>query len=118
MRLYADACVAGSLVQELRAHGFDVVYAAEGPPRVPDQIILNEASAADRVLLTEDYDFGALTVRERRGAVGVILIELHGLSTERKIARVLAALRTPDADFRGALTIIEPARTRRRALIP
>src|SRR5688572_21316313 len=118
MRLSADACIAGSLVRALRAAGYDVVYAMEGPPGVDDAIILAEAFAQGRLVLTEDHDFGALAVRDGRASHGVILIELYGLSEEYRNARVLSAIELGEAELAGRFTVIEPSRTRSRPLSP
>lgn len=116
MRLFADACVARSLVSALRSAGHDVIYVAEGPPSVEDEDILVAALAEQRILLTEDHDFGALAVRDGRLSAGVVLIELYGLSPAARDARVLMALGNDEAALRGQFTVIEPARTRVRPL--
>ncbi len=116
MRLAADACIAGSLVRALREAGHDVIYAMEGPPGVPDIQILADAFAGSRLLLTEDHDFGALAVREGHPTHGVILIELYGLSDERRNQRVLSVLALGDAELANRFTVIEPSRTRSRTI--
>jgi predicted nuclease of predicted toxin-antitoxin system len=116
MRLSADACIAGSLVRALRDAGHDVNYAMEGPPGVPDTQILADAFAEGRLLLTEDHDFGGLAVRENRPTCGIVLIELYGLSDERRNQRVLSVLALGDAELANRFTVIEPSRTRSRMI--
>jgi predicted nuclease of predicted toxin-antitoxin system len=118
MRLLADACVAGSLVLALRAVGHDVEYVADGPPGVDDAVILRNAFDAGRIVITEDHDFGALAVRDSRASIGVVLIELHGLSSATKDARVLSVVRSGEPPLAGYFTVIEPTRTRSRPLEP
>ncbi len=118
MRLSADACIAGSLVRALRSAGHDIDYAMEGPPGVEDAVILARAHAEGRLVLTEDHDFGALAVRDGRASHGVVLIELYGLSEERRNARVLAVISLGEAQLAGRLTVVEPSRTRSRPLGP
>jgi predicted nuclease of predicted toxin-antitoxin system len=118
MRLAADACIAGSLVRALREAGYDVSYAMEGPAGIPDAKILADAFEADRLLLTEDHDFGSLAVREGRQTHGVFLIELYGLSDERRNQRVLSVLALGEAQSLGRFTVIEPSRTRSRSITP
>lgn len=61
MRFLLDACAASrSLHQHLTGHGHDVYSAAELAPRATDRELLNLALAQDRVLVTEDKDFGEL----------------------------------------------------------
>lgn len=116
MRLLADACIAGSLVRALRAAGHDVVYAMEGPPGVADSLLLASALNDGRLLLTEDHDFGALAVRDARASIGVILIELYGLSEERRNQRVLSVLGLGETELVGRFTVVEPSRTRSRPI--
>lgn len=116
MRLFADACIAGSLVRALRAAGYDVSYAMEGPPGLDDATILAEAYRGGRILLTEDHDFGSLTVREGRAAHGILLIELYGFSEARRNERVLSVLGLGADEIAGRFTIVEPTRTRSRPL--
>jgi hypothetical protein len=47
MRILADACIAGSLVQALRAANNDVLYMMEGPPGIDDAEILENAWPLD-----------------------------------------------------------------------
>ncbi|HEV7689726.1 MAG TPA: DUF5615 family PIN-like protein [Hyphomonadaceae bacterium] len=118
MRLMADACIAGSLVRALRAAGHDVSYAMEGPPSVDDATILANAHAENRLLLTEDHDFGWLAVRDGRASRGIVLIELHGLSEDIRNARVLAVIGLGEAELAGNFTVVEPSRTRCRPIAP
>jgi predicted nuclease of predicted toxin-antitoxin system len=118
MRLLADACVASSLVRAMRAAGHDVEYVAEGPPHVDDEVVLQAAFGDGRLLLTEDHDFGVLAVRDGRASLGVILIELYGLSPDARDVRVLSVLASDEATLNGRFTVIEPSRTRSRLLEP
>jgi predicted nuclease of predicted toxin-antitoxin system len=118
MRILADACIAGSLVQALRAANNDVLYMMEGPPGVDDAEILENAKKDHRLLLTEDHDFGALALRDGRASAGVVLIELHGLSAAARDARVLSVLGAGESLLLGQFTVIEPSRTRSRPLDP
>lgn len=111
--------MAGSLVQALRAAGHDVAYVAEGPPFVPDESVLDQASREDRLLLTEDHDFGALVVRDNLQVLSVMLAELHGLSTAAKSARIVSVLEAiSENSLRGWFTVVEPSRIRQRPLRP
>lgn len=118
MRLLADACVAASLINALRDAGHDVEYVADGPPGIDDAVILQSAANSGRLLMTEDHDFGALAVRDGRMSAGVVLIELHGLSARTRASRVLSVLQNQEASLRERFTVIEPARTRSRPLVP
>jgi predicted nuclease of predicted toxin-antitoxin system len=63
LRLLADECCDRDLVLLLRQAGHDVRYVAEGNAGHSDDAVLRLAVQEDRVLLTEDTDFGELVVR-------------------------------------------------------
>ena len=69
MRWLADECVDAALVRRLRTAGHDVIYAAEVASGATDAQILRRANDEDRLLLTEDKDFGELVFRLHRSDV-------------------------------------------------
>ena len=60
MRLLADESCDFSVVRALRGAGHDVIAVAELFPSLDDSLILDLALREQRVLLTEDKDFGQL----------------------------------------------------------
>lgn len=60
MKLLADECCDVLVVTGLRNDGHDVVYIKETAPGSDDESVLNLAAGEQRVLLTEDKDFGEL----------------------------------------------------------
>jgi predicted nuclease of predicted toxin-antitoxin system len=65
MRWLVDECVDAGLVELLRQSGHDVVYVADIAPRASDVEVMDVALREQRLLLTEDNDFGDLTFRQR-----------------------------------------------------
>lgn len=63
MKLLADECCDVALVEALRADGHDVLYVAESLRGASDDGILTRAYTENRLLLTEDKDFGELVYR-------------------------------------------------------
>jgi predicted nuclease of predicted toxin-antitoxin system len=113
---FADECVATEVVQELRQHGADVVYAKEVCPGASDVDVLRLATTAGRVLVTDDHGFGELGVRQSQPSAGIIILSLYqlpvGTRERRAAARILAL---GDACY-DQLTIVEPGRVRSRPL--
>lgn len=58
MKFLADESVEKSVVDWLRNQGFDVMYIAEKTPCISDEDVLRLANNEDRVLITNDKDFG------------------------------------------------------------
>jgi predicted nuclease of predicted toxin-antitoxin system len=114
----ADECFSGPLLRALRIAGYDVSRSAETLPAAPDQAVLALALTQGRVMLTEDTDFGELTVRLGLPTYGIIRVDLRLLSRSDREARIVAAVRALGDRVIGALVTVEPARTRLRVLIP
>ena len=116
MRWLADECVDAGLVLHLRASGHDVVYTAEIAPAITDAETIARACAEDRLLLTEDKDFGDLVFRQGRSIPGLVLLRIDPARHELKKRRLGAAIDRLGETFRGRYTVIEPARMRTRPL--
>ena len=74
MRFLADECCDFATVRVLRANDHDVLAVSEFQNRSVDPEILGLALAENRILLTEDKDFGLLVFAGRMNSPGVILI--------------------------------------------
>jgi predicted nuclease of predicted toxin-antitoxin system len=116
VRLLADECCPKAIVERLRADGHDVLYAAETLHRSADAELLTLASAEGRIVITEDFDFGDLIVRDGLPAVGAIVMYLPKPTTAERAHRVAEALKAPGFDPSGALVVLEAGRLRIRKL--
>ena len=76
MRWLADECVAAPLVAFLRTGGHDVPYVAETAAGLSDADVIALALHEDRLLFTEDKDFGDLVFRRDRSVPGVVLMRI------------------------------------------
>lgn len=77
--------------------GHDVFSAYEEARRATDQDLLKLAAAENRVLITNDSDFGKLIYREKRPHRGVVFLRLADERVGSKIA-VLDSLLSDYAD--------------------
>jgi predicted nuclease of predicted toxin-antitoxin system len=81
-----------------------------------DTEVMNRADRENRLLLTEDKDFGDLVFRQARPVPGIVLLRIEPSRRLRKAPRLLAAIdRFGDTLF-GRYTVIEDARFRSRPL--
>ena len=76
MRWLADECVDAALVHRLRGAGHDAIYAAEVASGATDAQILRRANDEDRLLLTEDKDFGEFIFRLHMTVPGLLLLRV------------------------------------------
>jgi predicted nuclease of predicted toxin-antitoxin system len=116
MQFIADENVSRRVVERLRADGLDVTVIAGSLSGIADTEVLQIADAEDRILITEDRDFGELVVRQRLQVRGVILLELDRLSNAAEAERVSQVVATHRDRLEGSLTVIEPVRVRFRPL--
>jgi predicted nuclease of predicted toxin-antitoxin system len=114
--LFVDECVSLLIVDDLRHRGCDVACASYLCPGEPDEKVLALAAAAGRVVITDDWGFGELAIRQSQPAFGVIILSLYELPAgvrERyasdKIVEIIDRIK-------GHLAIIEPGRIRVRPL--
>ena len=92
MRILADESVEGEIVARVRSGGHDVVYVPETSAGIRDNEVLARANAEDRVLLTEDKDFGDLAFFYGNRSSGIVLLRAHGVGTDAKAGAVAEVL--------------------------
>jgi predicted nuclease of predicted toxin-antitoxin system len=117
LRWLADECVDAALVAELRHLGHDVIYIAERSAGLADPEVLKQAREDDRLLLTEDKDFGDLVFRSRLSVPGVILLRLSPEDRHLKWGRLKTAIDQFGARLTGRHVVIEKVRLRSRPLL-
>lgn len=94
MKLLVDANLSPTVAVRLREHGHDAVHVRDrGLQDADDETILELAVAEDRVILSEDTDFGALLARKRTLRPSFVLLRsVDPLAPEAQAALVLANL--------------------------
>jgi predicted nuclease of predicted toxin-antitoxin system len=116
VKFLADECCPRQISDALRNQGHDVRCVGDTDRRAPDQQVAEMASAENRIILTADYDFGEMAVRDRIPLPGVIIIAPGREAIAERVARVLDVTSEPGAQFDGRLTIIGMTRVRFRPL--
>ena len=114
---FADECVARLIVEGLVQRGFDVLDAKTVCKGDTDERVLALAAAAGRIVITEDWGFGEMTVRHGQPAAGVIILSLFALSAGRRETHAIEKISLVANTSAGNLTIIEPGRIRTRPLL-
>jgi predicted nuclease of predicted toxin-antitoxin system len=118
MRVLANENVPRSAIEALRARGHDVVWARTDLPGADDETILQVAQREERVVVTQDKDFGELAFHYGLPAsCGVVLFRLQLPGPEAAARRICAALEERD-EWTGVFAVIEEGRTRTRPLPP
>lgn len=97
MRFLVDECTGPELSRWLRQQGHDVLSVYEEIRGADDHAVLRIAFVEDRILITNDKDFGQMVVHEREPHKGVILMRLEDERTANKV-KVLEQLLSRYAD--------------------
>ena len=116
MRGLADECVDAALLSRRRAAGHDVFYAADLASGSADTEVLQHAEAENRLLLTEDKDFGELVFRAGMPVPGVVLLRLPPEQYGLKWTRLEAAMAHFGNGLFGRYVVVEENRFRSRRL--
>ena len=103
MKLFADENIAAQIVDQLRHLGHDVLYPPETGLSADDDIWLDKARTEQRILVTDDKDFGELVFRRKLPSAGVVLLRITPPTAARPTAvapiKMETELSYPPASF-------------------
>ena len=93
MRILADENMPEQTVELLRMAGHYVHFATETMPSEADPNILSVATSENRLLATQDKDFGDILINRGQPApYGIVLFRLHNDVPEDDQFRLMAAI--------------------------
>ncbi len=116
MRFLVNENVTGTVIQELRQRGHDVLSVKESMRSEHDDVILARAQREQPLVVTHDKDFGELAFRYQLPAsCGVILFRLSDSEPETDNRRILEAMESR-TDWAGHFSVITGDRIRMRPL--
>jgi predicted nuclease of predicted toxin-antitoxin system len=116
VRWLADECISARLVKLLRESGHDVSYGAEMAPGESDATLIGVAHRENRLLLTDDKDFGELVIRRRWAAPGLVLMRVTSDEPHVRWERLQAAIERFGEGLYGQYVVVEDARFRIRPM--
>jgi predicted nuclease of predicted toxin-antitoxin system len=106
MLFLADECCDALVVRTLRELGYDVTYVAELAPGLADIDVLAQSVSEERILLTEDRDFGELVFKGQETAYGVVLLRIPPEERQQKRDRITALVQGQQSELPGAMVIV------------
>jgi len=112
VRFLADESCDFNVVRALREAEFDVLAVVEVIPRATDARVIELAVVEDRVLLTEDKDFGQLVYASAATSPGVVLIRFPAGARQSVSAATLELIRRRREQLRGSFVVLQPGRVR------
>ena len=86
--------------------GFNCISISEDNPGISDKEVLDKANKENRVIITNDKDFGELIFNQKLLSFGVILLRIQDESVENKIRVLKIAIDKYRQMIGGNFTII------------
>lgn len=106
MRFVVDECTGPAVASWLRGSGHDVVSIYDDAPRMLDEDILPLAVREDRIIVTNDKDFGDLVFAKGIAHRGVILLRLTNERAPSKIAAIARVLEAHEDRMAGSFVVV------------
>lgn len=112
LRFLADESCDFAIVRALRACGHDVLAVSEVAPRSDDRDLIDQASREQRILVTEDKDFGWLVFVSHADSAGVILIRFPGNARQTLVQAIRLLIQEHGEKLTGAFVVMGPGYVR------
>ncbi len=114
MNFVVDESTGQSVVDELRQLGHDVIFIHEIFPGLEDSPILDIAVREDRIVITNDKDFGELVYRSGFPHAGVVLFRLQNESAANRVRMMRQVLRSCGDKLKGNFVVASERKIRIR----
>jgi predicted nuclease of predicted toxin-antitoxin system len=114
LRFLADESCDFLVVKALRSAGFDVASVGEFSSGAQDQWVLEFALTDNRILITEDTDFGEWVFGRLHHSSGVLLIRFPTSARSSLAESILRLVADKGEKLSRSFTVVEPGRARIR----
>ena len=115
MRFIVDESTGFGIARFLQAKGHDVLIVAEAMPEADDLAILQRAYDEERIVVTNDKDFGELIFRRQEPHHGVVLIRLQDESANNRLQVISALMAQYGVQLPGKFTVVTEQKVRIRS---
>ena len=112
LRFLADESCDFAVVRILRADGHDVVAVSEVTQRSVDSDLIEQSALENRILITEDKDFGWLVFVSHENSAGVILIRFPGNARDTLVQTIHELVNEQRERLYGAFVVVQPGHIR------
>ena len=85
IKFLANVNVEKPLIDFLNEKGFDVKWVTNIDKRMPDDRVCEIANSEQRIIITNDKDFGEIVFYQKKIAYGIILLRVKGQNSSEKI---------------------------------
>jgi predicted nuclease of predicted toxin-antitoxin system len=112
LQFLADESCDFAVVRALRANGYDVLAVGEYMQQSVDKDLIEQAYQENRILLTEDKDFGWLVFASHSVSAGVILIRFPNNLRSSLGQWVLQLVEKHGGELKNAFVVVQPGQVR------
>lgn len=116
MKFLADENVEKPIVDFLRLKGVDVAYVAEQCPGCSDDKVFALARDQNRILITNDRDFGEIAFRRKEISFGIVLMRFSSESMKKKMEVLKHLLRHHSKKLAYHFTVVTESQIRIRPI--
>jgi predicted nuclease of predicted toxin-antitoxin system len=114
LRLLLDHNVGRGVALALRQAGLDVLFAGDVDPHMSDATILRWAVQEQRLIVTQDLDFGTLVYHSGHPHAGVLLLRMASSGRDERASAILWLIQHYGSQLPGKFTVFEGGRLRIR----
>ncbi len=114
--ILADESLDGSILRAIRGLSLDVLSVQERFPGISDEAVIELARHQERIILTEDKDFGAWVFAHQVKDVSVILLRYHFSEVKTMVIEVTQLLQTQLHELTGKFTVVTVDKIRSRII--
>lgn len=112
MKFVVDECSGPALARWLRSLGHDVISVFDDIRGADDTDIPALAQREERIVITNDKDFGDLVYRQQRAHCGIVLLRLSDSRSAAKIAAVERLLEHQAMSLSDSFIVVSDRGTR------
>ena len=116
LKFLADVNIEKALVDYLKNNGYDVIWIPDYNCRLKDEDLLILANIENRILITNDTDFGELIFNQRKISAGIILIRIKGQKVSKKLDVLRKLLINYSEKIKNHYIVISDKRIRIKAM--
>lgn len=116
LKFLADVNIEKDLVDFLKENQFDTLWIPDYNRRLNDNDLLELANKDNRILITNDTDFGEIVFFQKKISAGVILIRVKGQEVDKKLHALEKLLKNHSEKIQNSFIVISERRIRIRRM--
>jgi predicted nuclease of predicted toxin-antitoxin system len=112
LNFLADESCDFQVVRVLRKAGHDMLAVCEIAKRLEDSEVIDLSAREERILITEDKDFGQLVYARGHGSRGVILLRYPAIARQKLSGDVAKLVNEKKEALHSSFVVLQPGRFR------